>query len=156
MKKIISLLSVFVLVVSITACGGKEQSATYTMQSEVDGLVMTDTMTLDAKGDTVQTMTEVIALDLSSFDESTQTALTETYSTIVDSYNSVEGVECTMESGDGSISITVVIDATGEAVSQLADAGLLQVEGDADRLSLSATGEALVESGYTLVENAEE
>ena len=156
MKKIISLLSVFVLVVSLTACGGKEQSATYTMQSEVDGLVMTDTMTLGAKGDTVQTMTEVIALDLSSFDESTQTALTETYSTIVDSYNSVEGVECTMESGDGSISITVVIDATGEAVSQLADAGLLQVEGDADRLSLSATGEALVESGYTLVENAEE
>ena len=152
MKKIVSIMMVLVLSLALTACGGKEQSVTYTMETESDGLKMTDTMTLNAKGDKVQNMTEVIALDLTGFDEATQAALVEVYGAIIDQYNSVEGVECSAESGEGSYTITISIDATGDAVSQLADMGLLQVEGNADTLSLSATGDALEASGYSLAE----
>ncbi len=152
MKKITGIVTVFVLSLALTACEGKEQSVTYSLETEVDGLRMTDTMTLNAKGDHVQTITEVVVFDLADFDETTQAALIEAYAAIVEQYNSVEGVECVDESGESSYSITIDIDATGDALSQLMELGLLQVEGDADALSLSATGDALEENRYTLVE----
>ena len=58
---------------------------------------MTDTMTLDAKGDVVQQMTEVVELDMTGVDETTQSLLAEQYDLVVDAYNAVEGVECTSE-----------------------------------------------------------
>mgnify|MGYP000199797877 FL=1 len=49
--------------------------------------------------------------------------------------------------------MTVVIDATGDAVGTLAEMGLLAVEGNADGvLSLKATEEALLNSGFEKVE----
>lgn len=155
MKKIIGSLTVLTLLLALTACGGKEQSATYTMESDLNGVVMTDTMTLDAKGDEVQKMTEVVKLDLTGVDETSQSLLIEQYEQVVDAYNAVEGVECTSETGEGSYSITIVIDATGDAIAELASQGLLQVDGSTDGISLEATGEALTASGYTLQEAAE-
>ena len=147
MKKIITSLVILAAAVSLTACGGKEQSVTYTMESDLNGVIMTDTMVLDAKGDRVQQMTEIVEVDTT-----TQSLLVEQYDAIVETYNSVEGVECTSETGEGTYSITIVIDATGDAISELASLGLLQVEGGTDGISLEGTGEALTQSGYTLVE----
>lgn len=129
------------------------QTVSYIMETESNGLKMIDTMTLSATGDAVQMMTEVIELDLSEFDEDTQIALVEVYSDIVDQYNSVEGVECSAESDEDRYTITINIDATGDAVSQLVDLGLLQVEGNMDSLSLSGTGDALEASGYRMIIN---
>ena len=152
MKKIITSLVILAVAVSLTACGGKEQSVTYTMESDLNGVIMTDTMVLDAKGDRVQQMTEIDELDMAEVDTTTQSLLVEQYDAIVETYNSVEGVECTSETGEGTYSITIVIDATGDAISELASLGLLQVEGGTDGISLEGTGEALTQSGYTLVE----
>ncbi len=154
-KKIISIMVALTMTLALAACGGKEQSATYVMESELDGIIMTDTMKLDAKGDLVQQMTETVELDMTGVDEATQSMLAEQYDMVVDAYNAVEGVECTSESAEGTYSITIVIDATGDAVSELAAQGLLQVEGNTDGISLEATGEALIEIGYTLQEAAE-
>ena len=152
MKKIITSLVILAAAVSLTACGGKEQSVTYTMESDLNGVIMTDTMVLDAKGDRVQQMTEIVELDMAEVDTTTQSLLVEQYDAIVETYNSVEGVECTSETGEGTYSITIVIDATGDAISGLASLGLLQVEGGTDGISLQGTGEALTQSAYTLVE----
>ena len=64
-KKIISVLAVLCMVLSLTACG-KEQTVSYQMESTESGFEMKDTelMTLQAKGDKVQRMTEVIEINL--------------------------------------------------------------------------------------------
>ena len=108
MKKIITSLVILAAAVSLTACGGKEQSVTYTMESDLNGVIMTDTMVLDAKGDRVQQMTEIVELDMAEVDTTTQSLLVEQYDAIVETYNSVEGVECTSETGEGTYSITTV------------------------------------------------
>ena len=51
MKRLAALTMTLVIAVSLAACGGKAQSVTYTMEQDNEGLKMTDTMTLNAKGD---------------------------------------------------------------------------------------------------------
>lgn len=152
MKKILSVVMIFCMTLALAACGGKEQKASYQMEQEESGLKLTDTMTLDAKGDKVVKITEVIDVDMSGFDEATQAAMVSQYDTMVGQYAAVEGVECTGSAGTGTYSITITIDATGDAVEELAAQGLLAIEGNGSRLSLKATGEALEGSGYTKVE----
>ncbi|MCI8334523.1 MAG: DUF1307 domain-containing protein [Lachnospiraceae bacterium] len=153
MKKIVSSLLVLCMALALTACGGKEQTLVLRSEQEQNGLTMVDTMTLEAKGDKIQKMKEVIELDMSSFDETQQTTLVAVYDEMVNSYNSVDGVTATGEGGEGTYTINVEIDTTGDAVSKLAEQGLLQITGNADgALSLKATKEALTGSGYTVVE----
>lgn len=151
MKKIMRTVLVLALALSLTACG-KEQSATFTMEQEENGFKMTDTMVLEAKGDKVHTMKEDIVFDLSSLDEETQTVISETYDQMVELYTAVEGVECVGTAGEGSYTLSITIDATGDAITQLAEQGLLQVTGNSDGISLKATTEALTAGGYTLAE----
>ena len=145
MKKLTALTMTLVMAVSLAACGGKAQSVTYTMEQDNEGLKMTDTMTLNAKGDKVQKMEETIALDMTGFDDDTQTLMTE-------AYQAVDGVECTGSAADGVYTIAITIDTTGDAVSKLAEQGLLQVDGGTNGISLEKTGEALEAGGYTKAE----
>ena len=144
MKKIVSVVMVLCMTLALAACGGKEQTVSYKMEQEQSGLMMSDTMTLE--------ITEVIEMDMTGFDEATQGQMTTTYDAMVEQYAAVEGVECTGTAGTGTYSITITIDATGDAVEKLAEQGLLAIEGNGSRLSLKATGEALEGSGYTKVE----
>ena len=152
MKRFVSSFMVLCMVLALTACGSKEQSVTYRAETEEDVMKMVDTMTLDAKGDKVQKMTEGIEIDITSFDEETQEVLYAVYDELVASYQSVEGVEWTGEKGEGTYTIQIVIDTTGDAVAQLAEQGLLQVEGDSEGISLKLTGESLESQGYVLTE----
>ena len=136
----------------LAACGGKAQSVTYTMEQDNEGLKMTDTMTLNAKGDEVQKMEETITLDMTGFDDDTQTLMTKAYDSMVESYQAVDGVECTGSAADGVYTIAITIDTTGDAVAKLAEQGLLQVDGGTNGMSLEKTGEALEAGGYTKAE----
>ena len=109
-------------------------------------------MKLDAKGDLVQQMDETITLDMAAFDEDTQTLMTKSYDALVESYQAVEGVECTGTVADSVYTIQITIDTTGDAVSELADQGLLKVDGDTNGISLEKTGESLTANGYTKAE----
>ena len=152
MKKIVSVVMVLCMTLALAACGGKEQTVSYKMEQEQSGLMMSDTMTLDAKGDKVVKITEVIDVDMSGFDEATQGQMTTTYDAMVEQYAAVEGVECTGSAGTGTYTISITIDATGDAVEKLAEQDLLAIEGNGSKLSLKATGESLEGSGYTKVE----
>lgn len=137
----------------MTACGGKEQSATYQMVSEQNGITMTDSMTLNAKGDTIQSIEETIEMDMSSFDDDTYAQMTEYYEQMIGMYQAVEGVECTGSDSNKVYTISVTIDATGDAISELASQGLMQIEGDSSgKMSFKGSGEALEGSGFEKVE----
>jgi uncharacterized lipoprotein YehR (DUF1307 family) len=152
MKKILSSLVALCMIVGLTACGQKGQTVVYRSEQEENGLSMVDTMTLEARGDKVQTITEVIELDMSQFDEEQQTLLVSAYDELVEQYKSVEGVDCTNTAEDGAYTIHITIDATSDAIAQLAEIGLLEVDGNTEGISLQKTGDSLTANGYTLVD----
>ena len=152
MKKFTTWTMTLILILSLAACGGKSRSVLYTLSQEKDGLKLTDAMKLDAKGDAVQKMEETITLDMSAFDEDTQKLMTEAYDSLAQSYQAVDGVECTGTVTDGVYTIKVTINAEGDTVAKLAEQGLLQVDGDPEGISLEKTGAALEKSGYKKAE----
>jgi uncharacterized lipoprotein YehR (DUF1307 family) len=152
MKKIVSSLLILCMTVALVGCGGKEQTVTYQNETTDSGLTVTETMTMEAKGDKIQKITQSFKVDMSGFDASQQTLLVEAYDALAEQYNSVEGASATGSSSDGSYSLDVTIDTTGDAVSQLAELGILEVDGNAKGISLKKTVAGLEASGYTLVE----
>lgn len=151
-KKIISVLTVLCMVLSLTACG-KEQTVSYQMESTESGFEMKDTMTLQAKGDKVQRMTEVIEINLAELDEESQSLAVSVYeSEIVEAYKAVEGVSCSGELAEGVYTITIDFELKGDTVEQLAEQGLLEIEGSTKGISLKRTGDLLEATGYTVVE----
>lgn len=152
MRRVVAGLLALGMVLALTACGGKEQTATYRMETEQNGLKMEDTMTLTAKGDTVQKMSEVVKVDTSTLEDEQKELINTLYDQMVEQYKAVDGVECKGEKTDTSYTITIDIDATGNAVKELSKQGLLQVDGNADRISLKITGTSLESAGYKKVE----
>lgn len=152
MKKIVSVVMVLCMTLALAACGGKDQTVSYRSEQEQGGQKLVDTMTLEAKGDKIVKITESIEVDMSEFDEATQEQAAAIYDALVEQYAAVEGVECTGSAGTGTYTITITIDATGDAVEKLAEQDLLAIEGNGSKLSLKATGESLEAGGYTKVE----
>ena len=152
LRKIAVLMVALVMAFAMTACGGKEQSVSYQLVQESDGLVVTDNITLDAKGDVVQKMTEKIVVDTTAFDATQKEAINAVYDEMVAMYQAVDGVECTGTAAENSYTIDIVIDATGSAVEELAAQGLLQMEGTGNGISLKASQAGFEASGYTIVE----
>lgn len=152
-KKKISCMLAVLLVLSLSACGGREKSAAYTMETELEsGVKMTDTLTLNAKGDTVQQITEVVKLDMTGLNTVEQEEVAERSDTIAEQYRAVEGVECTTENADGVYSMTIVIPVSEDTVSKLAEQNLLTITGGTGEISMKSTEESLLENNYTLVE----
>ena len=152
MKKILSVVMVLCMTLALAACGGKEQTVSYRSEQEQGGQKLVDTMTLEAKGDKIVKITESIEVDMSEFDEAAQEQAAAIYDALVEQYAAVEGVECTGSAGTGTYTISITIDATGDAVEKLAEQDLLAIEGNGSKLSLKATGESLEAGGYTKVE----
>lgn len=151
MKRVVTGLLALVMMFALVACGGKEQTVTYRGEQEESGIKMVDTMTFTAKGDKVQKLVEKIEMDVSSFEDDMKEQLKTVYDGMVEQYNAVEGVKCSMESGDDSITLSIEVDTTGDAAQTLADQGLLELTGGSN-ISLKASGSALEEQGYEKVE----
>lgn len=152
MKRGRCLIALLAVALTLGACGGKKQSVVYTLEQENDGLKMTDTMKLEARGDSVEKMEETISMDMAAFDEDTQKLMVEAYDSLVESYQAVDGVECTGTMTDSVYTIQIAIDTSGDTVAKLAEQGLLQVEGSTDGISLEKTGQSLEAGGYTKTE----
>ncbi len=151
MKRIVSSILVFCMALSLAGCG-KTQAVTYTCEMERSGLMITDTMSLEAKGDKVQNITETIEIDMSAFDDEQQSMLIEDYDKMVEQYNSVKGVEAEGTAEGSSYTLSVAIQAKKSTVSALSEQDLLEIKGDSGGISLKATTGSLEANGYTLVE----
>lgn len=148
-KKIVSLVLVGLMVFLMTACGAKEKSAVLTY--EQTGVLME--YRIDAKGDVVQKITQTSTLDCSAFSEDQVAAIEASLVEYADTYEKMDGVEYSSSKSGDAIVETIIIDATnGDTLGELADAGLLPIEGDASKISLSKTIDNLEEQGWTLKE----
>ena len=148
MKRTVYGLLTVCIIVFMTACGNRNTSVTYRMEAEENGMSMTETITLHARGDEIHQITEVIEMDLRSFDEATRDLLYAAYDELVASYGETEGVVTTGEVAEGIYTLRISIDATGDAVNTLAEQGLFVIEGGMDSFSLERTGAALESQGY--------
>lgn len=153
-KRVVAGLLAIGMVFALAACGGKEQTVTYRIEQDepATGLKTVDTMTLEAKGDKVQKLIEVLELDMTNVDETQIEATVAGVDIMVETCKAIEGVTCEGGLTDKTYKMTLEVDATGNAVKELADAGILKVDGSTSGISLKATGSALEAVGYTKVE----
>ena len=145
-----------VMALSLAACGASETTVVLRgdLTKEMDGIPSTDTWTLTAKGDVIQTMKEVVEYDLSDYDDETRALFTSTFeSLIMGPAKEIDGLTCTSQMTDGVYSIELTVDCTGDAVKKAAAAGILAVDdNDADFYSLKRTQSSLEQQGYKVVE----
>lgn len=127
------------------------ETVSYWMLQEKFGIEMLDTMTLIATDDVVERIYETFDIDISALDEETKTQIFDAYDKMIVSYQAIKGVSCgsVINSTQTTYTIRIDIDATGNAVKELSDAGLLKIDGDASGISLSATATMLESIGYT-------
>ena len=144
-----------VMVLSLAACGGGAET-TVVLRGDLSadaGVPTTDTFTLTAKGDTVQTIKEVLEMDLSEYDDETKESFSALFdSLIVEPAQAIDGVTCTSRTAGNIYTIEMTVDCTGNAVKEAADAGILQIEGGSDKISLKRTQAGFEQQGYQVVE----
>lgn len=153
MKKLLNLLLSLTLVLALTGCG-QEQSATYVMTQEQDGMTISDTQSIKAKGDLVYEMVEDMYIDLSSVDEATKEPLLayyeETYVAMKD--NAPEGVVVNVVNDGNKISVQISIDLAGAELQDLIDGGYIVATSSNGQpikaISFKQTCAALEAGGY--------
>lgn len=153
-KQIAVLFLVVVMALSLAACGGSEQTVVLRGDmSDQMGVPTTDTWTLTAKGDIVQTIKEVFELDLSDYDDDTKDILISTFeSLIIEPAKDIDGIVCTGKLNGNTYTIEMTVDCTGDAVKAAAELELLTIDGSAEKISLKETQNSLVGQGYEVVE----
>lgn len=156
MKQISTLFAAIVMALSLAACGGGAEKTVVLrgdVTDDMGGIPTTDTWTLTAKGDIVQTLKEVFELDLSEYDDETREYFTSLLdSLILEPAKDIEGVTATSRMTGTTYVVEMTIDCTGNAVKEAVAADLLEVDGNADFISLKQTQASLEQQGYEVVE----
>ena len=155
MRRIVASLLVIGMILSFVACGGSEKSVTLQFtDNTMWGITVTETKTLNAKGDTIQKMTDVVDVDfsLSAWDdiagaENLYNMVVDDLSAKVDVYNLIDGCTASEKYDGTAYRWTITVDCTGDAPSELEAHGLVKIED-----SLKTYQEALESVGYTVVE----
>ena len=156
----------FIFLFTILICGivmsgckkaGVMSTATYEMTEEINGVTLTDTVSLEAEDDKLTSLTEIFSYDMTSADEDTQTEIASLYDGIVAQYQTVDGVICNGSEDDGIYTINLYTELDTKTVEALSELGLISVSGDVDEeLSYSLTKESLAANGYTIVSEVTE
>ena len=155
MRQISAFFLAIVMALSLAACGGSESTVVLRgdLTDDMDGIPSTDTWTLTAKGDVIQTMKEVVEYDLSDYDDETQELFTSMFVSILEASKGIDGLTCITRMTDGVYTIELTVDCTGDAVKKAAEAGILTVDdSNADFYSLKRTQSSLEQQGYKVVE----
>ena len=151
MKKLFCILCTFLLIFTMTACGGSREPQTATLELSVDGVTIS--YTLEAKGDIVQTMTQTSTLEKAAFTYADVDSFEASFAEYQALYNAIEGVTYSTESTDTELIETIVMDVSdSDTLEALVDQGLLPVEGNTKRISLSGTVESLESQGWIVTE----
>lgn len=147
MRKILNLVLVFVLIIGVTACGGKEEVRTF--EGISNGVKVQSVFT--TKGDKIvkQNSTNTIIFeDFGITEQAEKDAIKEQIQTNVDSLNEIEGVTDTIEVTDESLVETIEIDYEKADIKQLSQMGVIQVtDENIDYLSMKKTAEAQIAAG---------
>lgn len=150
MKRLMCMVLAGLIILSMAACGGsKPQTAVLTY--EANGVTME--YKIDAKGDTINTITQTSSIDCSAYSEddiATIQASMDEYAAIYEAY---DGVKYETAVDGTTLKEIITLDVSdSDLVQSLSDAGLLPIEGDGTKLSLDKTVENLESQGWTLQE----
>ncbi len=157
MKKLLTLLLSLTLVLALAGCGA-EQTATYKMVTDQDGIVLTDIQVIKAKGDSVQRLTETTTIDVTSLDEATQEQVAALYDATYEPMlkDTPVGVTSSYGMKDGIYTVSIDIDLASANLKELIEGGyIVMLTDNADTIkfvSYKQTCEGLESSGYTLQE----
>ena len=150
MKKLLSILLASLLLLSLAACSSGGKKETRTIETEDFGI--TYRMTFDATDDIVTKITQTTTVDPDLLSDEVVAILLESCEAMKEEYDAIAGVEYSYEGSTESFVETIVIDCTNSKTLQtLNDLGYLPIEGDAKALSLSASIEGMVDSGWVEV-----
>ncbi len=145
MKRIMCFVLACIMVFSITACGGKEQTKILTL--EQNGVTME--YQIEAKGDSIHTITQKSSIDCSGYTADDIALIEASIAEYAAIYEAYDGVTYSTETTDTTIIETIKLDVSdGDLVQSLSDAGLLPIEGDGTNLSLEKTIENLTAQGW--------
>lgn len=149
LKKALCLGLAGIMALCLVACGGEEKSVT--MISEQDGVKVEYTM--DAKGDVVHTITQVSTIDCSAFTDEDLELIKASAEECSKVYGEYEGVEYSYSTEEGYMHETIVIDVSDmDMCKELAEQGMLPIEGNAKFISLKLTIESMEEQGFVVQE----
>ena len=149
-------LSILTVLSLMTAgCGGAKAvtTADFELVEELNGVTMTDSVTLEAEDDVLVGMTEVFVYDMTGTDEDSQDEIAALYDGLVSDYQTVEGVVCNGSVSGEVYTISLDIEMESDTVDTLSELGLLGVLGvDGGDISYEMTKERMIENGYTLLD----
>ena len=149
-------LSILTVLSLMTAgCGGAKAvtTADFELVEELNGVTMTDSVTLEAEDDALVGMTEVFVYDMTGTDEDAQDEIAALYDRLVSDYQTVEGVICNGSVSGEVYTISLDIELESDTVDALSGLGLLSVSGDdGGDISYEMTKERMLENGYTLLD----
>lgn len=153
-RRIVAGLLAVGMVLSVVACGDSEKSVTFQYTDTQAQITSTQTITLYAKGDTVQKVVAYNDVELTLSDASNAIVANEQYqaavdwlNSMVDVYNAIDGCVASVKDVGTSCRLTLTVDCTGDALSVLNDHGLMDLDD-----SLKANRERMENDGYTVVE----
>lgn len=154
MRKMSAFFLAVVMALALTACDAAETTLVLRgdITDEMSGIPTTDTWTLTAKGDIIQTMNEVLELDLSEYDDEVRDSFIAMFDLILDPAKDIEGFVYTSRMTGTTYIIELTVDCTGNAVKEAVDAGILSIDGNAGSISLKQTQASLERQGYEVVE----
>ncbi len=147
MRKLLCISVSILMLLAMTACGGKEQTVVLTFNQ--DGVEMEFQM--DAKGDIVQTITQTSVLDCSAYEQEQIDAIIESTEEYSATYEEYDGVTYTVTTEGTDIIEKIVIDTTdSDNLEELSEAQLLPIDGSAEKISVKKTVEALEAEGWVV------
>ncbi len=150
MKKLITILLSVIMVMSMVACGGAEQTVTLT--HEENGLSYV--YTLKAKGDAVKEINQKTTVDLTQFTSDIIATLDKACEESEELYGELSSATYSVNKTDDKMVETIILDVSNaDNIKELADAGTMGLDVEnADVVSLAKTIKNLEDMGFTVVE----
>ena len=157
MKKLLCLSLTLLLILSLVACGKKEQSAVLRIEKDEQGALLTETLTLHATGDSLDGFSSTVSMDFTSFDltdEEMRFVSDAAKEQFFSPYAEIDGVTLKAVADGRVISADIDVDMETDALEQLGKRGLVSLSGNAKSgFSFQKTLSALLESGYSRIDS---
>ncbi|MHC5251447.1 YehR family lipoprotein [Listeria kieliensis] len=145
LKRGLSLVFVFVLALTVVACG--EEAKTKTFELEQSGATMEVTYTY--KGDKVLKQTSKNKIPYSAMGVTTKEQAKEKLQATVDQYKGVKGLKETITYGDDAVSETVAIDYEKVDMDKVSGISGMMTDGDTKNgISMEKSEKMLKEKGF--------
>lgn len=148
MRKVTSLITILILALVLTACGGKEETRTF--ESENPGV--TTTITYTYKGDKVTKQTAENVISYEEVGLGSKEEAQEAFDPLVEQFQDIDGVTHKMDYTDSTATEQLTIDFSEADYEDIKSLPGMDLEGDTNKgVSMEKSAEILNNQGFTEV-----